>query len=494
MVKIAFSGVFDLKNYGDHLFYILFEKMLESRNIEFSMDLFSPYEFKQDFYETRPVYALSDMEKMHLEKQYDAIIVGGGGIINLLYSQQRIWGEKFEKYSFSDLWAIPCMLAEKYGVKCIWNAPEVPNAFPEAMAETVKCLADEIDYISVRDEKSKNILMECGISGEQIKVVPDTALILNRYFDSVKLKDCVQQLFGFSEKYLVFHSNRWIPEESFAELDKIFADAVRNGYQVIFLPLAYTHADEEILKRVSKQIQTKVILPDKKLDVYEMMAILACTDLYIGVSFHGAVTAMQYGNRAIAYDYMHNKKTKWLFELMEKEPYYVEDAEYLYETYHQIMAETDFRVDNRKNEQEIEEHFNEIIERMKQNVVHKKQQNYIFAMTRAIEQANMGCMEAEKVRKQQEEEIANLQKELKEYHDVSTIYQAKAEDFEQTLKTTQDLLKLVVAEKEDIIKKLEEKVAGLEGNVAKLEQNIRDMEATKIWRFRNRVRKIMGKQ
>ena len=98
MVKIAFSGVFDLKNYGDHLFYILFEKMLESRNIEFSMDLFSPYEFKQDFYETRLVYALSDMEKMHLEKQYEAIIVGGGGIINLLYSEQRIWGEKFEKY------------------------------------------------------------------------------------------------------------------------------------------------------------------------------------------------------------------------------------------------------------------------------------------------------------------------------------------------------------------------------------------------------------
>lgn len=160
--------------------------------------------------------------------------------------------------------------------------------------------------------------------------MPDTALILNRYFDSVKLKDCVQHLFGFSEKYLVFHSNRWIPEESFAELDKIFADAVRSGYQVIFLPLAYTHAGEEILKRISEQIQTKVILPYKKLDVYEMMAILACSDLYIGVIFHGEVTAMQYENRAIAYDYMYNKKTKWLFELMEKEPYYVEDAEYLY--------------------------------------------------------------------------------------------------------------------------------------------------------------------
>lgn len=78
MVKIAFSGVFDLKNYGDHLFYILFEKMLESRNIEFNMDLFSPYEFKQDFYETRPVYAISDMEKMHLECTGSTKCISGG--------------------------------------------------------------------------------------------------------------------------------------------------------------------------------------------------------------------------------------------------------------------------------------------------------------------------------------------------------------------------------------------------------------------------------
>lgn len=511
MIKIAFSGVFDLKNYGDHLFYILFEKMLENRGIPYEMDLFSPYEMQQEFYENRSVYALKDMERMHIAKEYDMLVVGGGGIINLLYSEQRISGDEFEKYSFSDLWVIPCLIAEKYGVACIWNSPEVPNVFPKEMSRLVRTLAREIDYISVRDEKSREILVECGVAKECISVIPDTALAVNKYFKIEELKEHAADILGFEDKYIVFHSNRWIPKESYGELDKLFSDAVEKGYKVVFLPLAYTHADEEILKEIAAAVKTEVIWIEKKLGVYDMMSILAASVLYVGVSFHGAVTAMQYGKRAIAYDYMHNKKTRTLFEMFGKIQYYVEDYENLYKMYIDIMSEENYSIDNSDNEKRIEGHFDRILgmygeagekkDKSPEEVnacsdFQDNESNFIFNITRGIEDANMAMMKKEKRLRENADEISNLQKELRAYNELSKLYKSQSDDFENELKKTQELLKYYIAKSEEIEKQLagiSESFLERHNRCMELEKTIADMEKTKAWRLRKKIRKMLRK-
>ena len=42
-IKIAFTGVFDIDNFGDHLFPIIFENSLRKRKIDVELFLFSPY-------------------------------------------------------------------------------------------------------------------------------------------------------------------------------------------------------------------------------------------------------------------------------------------------------------------------------------------------------------------------------------------------------------------------------------------------------------------
>ena len=43
-IKIAFTGVFDIDNFGDHLFPIIFENSLRKRKIDVELFLFSPYD------------------------------------------------------------------------------------------------------------------------------------------------------------------------------------------------------------------------------------------------------------------------------------------------------------------------------------------------------------------------------------------------------------------------------------------------------------------
>lgn len=61
-IKIAFTGVFDIDNFGDHLFPIIFENSLRKRKIDVELFLFSPYESTQGFGIAKKVYSIREME------------------------------------------------------------------------------------------------------------------------------------------------------------------------------------------------------------------------------------------------------------------------------------------------------------------------------------------------------------------------------------------------------------------------------------------------
>lgn len=51
----------------------------------------------------------------------------------------------------------------------------------------------------------------------------------------------------------------------------------------------------------------------ENLNMMDIMSLLACCKLYIGVRFPWAGTALSFSNSAIGYDYMHNGKTKGIY-------------------------------------------------------------------------------------------------------------------------------------------------------------------------------------
>jgi len=179
-LKIAFTGVYDIANYGDHLFPIIFQSVMKMKGLNCNLFLFSPLGGKQSLSLNETVYPLSELETLHVDNNFDAIIVGGGGILHYSSGQQKLSrdAEEFLDYPVYETWIIPSIIAYKYNVKLIWNLPGGHQNFSDFYQELTQTLIYSVDYISVRDNYSKKILTDSGIEEKNVLVYPDSAFMM----------------------------------------------------------------------------------------------------------------------------------------------------------------------------------------------------------------------------------------------------------------------------------------------------------------------------
>ena len=360
--KIALTGAYEIANYGDHLFPLVFKEKMKEKNIDVDLYLFSVYEGIQAFNTKEKVYSLSQMEKMHKEINFDAVVVGGGELIHFSSCMQLLNPNdtEYKKYRIFETWVIPSLLGLKYNVPILWNAPGGQYSFPDIYNDLIKLLCRPISYMSVRNYTTKKNLELCGIDSNRIKYVPDTGLSISTIYSKEYLRPIFKSLISSNKPYIVYHCNRHISEESINEII-IYLDALyKQGYEIVLLPLAYTHNDHGILKKINEKANNKYITFDKMLSLEETISILAFTSLYIGISFHGAVTSIAYDNRAIIYDYIGSEKSIDLFKLFNCSDYYISDINKLDNAIKMIMQNKPKYILSDALA-EIEQHFNTIV-------------------------------------------------------------------------------------------------------------------------------------
>lgn len=321
--KIAFTGVFDLANYGDHLFPIIFEKKMQQKGMNIQIYLFSCFAGKDAFDEKKKVYPLMELEEMHLQEQFDAIVVGGGEIIHLHSFKHRFDTEEYIHYPIYECWVIPAIVSSRWNIPLLWNNPGVPFEFEGFYQMLVKELCESVDYLSVRNDFSVESLQKAGISKE-ILCCPDTAFLLPKFFPYEYLEKVKKKVL-LTEKYVVFQCNRLIDKESLQVAIECLKKLKHVGYDIVLLPLAYTNGDDEFSIKINKENGFQFISFAEKLSLEETIGILACCDIYIGVSFHGAITAYSYGKKVVGYDFFSNKKTRDLFSLLNLSNCYITD-------------------------------------------------------------------------------------------------------------------------------------------------------------------------
>lgn len=369
--KIAFTGVFDLANYGDHLFPLIFREIMKKEKEIFEIYLFSPFEGVQAFDETVRVYSLFDLERMHEEVTFDAIIVGGGEIIHL-HSFEHKYRNKYIEYPIYNCWIIPAIVAQKYNILLAWNNPGVPFHFSSMYKKFVKNLMKTVDYISVRNQFSVEALMEIGIDRDEISLCPDTAFLLPQIYEMKKLKITSEKLLGgIAKRYIVFQCNKLIDEKSLNLAIEALLKLKNTGYEIVLLPLAYTNEDDVFESEINRKIGNQFYGFDRKLSLEETISVLACCEMYIGVSFHGAITAYSFGKKVVGFDFFFNKKTKDLFDIMGLPELYVTDALKLDETIEKVFNEKDVSEYKSRIEKDLEKHFNNLKQIM--NTEKKKQ-------------------------------------------------------------------------------------------------------------------------
>ena len=152
--------------------------------------------------------------------------------------------KKYVEYPIFETWIVPSIIGRKYGIPVIWNNPGCPFEFDGYQNYIAGKVLGNVSFMSVRNQFSYDALINYNAN---VKVSVDTAFNIKEVFPKWKLK---RQVKG---KYVVFHSNRFIGENSYQSALKELMELSKT-YKILLLPLAVTNDDYDILKNYIKTV------------------------------------------------------------------------------------------------------------------------------------------------------------------------------------------------------------------------------------------------
>ena len=277
----AIFGTFDVDNYGDLLFPVIARWRLGKNVLACS-----PTSNIPQFNRAAGLQYISFYEC--LDSSPSAILVGGGNILHFRRSGVRPY--KRRSFSYAGLQVIPFLLKKYRNIPYLYNSPSVtPRKDWFFWRVLFRHIFLHADYLSFRDIESVTFVR--SIVNKQVYFVPDTAFDISRVWAQDKFIRPVQ------DKYVAVHVNSRYggsPEQVARALDDIKA---RLRLAMVFLPIGPCHGDLEYAKKISSSMSADTLVVTE-LDVHLFAQYIANSEMYLGSSMHGFITALSYGVKA----------------------------------------------------------------------------------------------------------------------------------------------------------------------------------------------------
>lgn len=332
-------GTFDVENYGDLLYPIVFRHLLKTKAPNLHVKQYSllpgvgPNEAGFGTESIRSLFQNGhaaprtlvigggdilrtdwDLVARHygrssrLSQKHLRHAIGTGATLRYALSKNlpRVEGGRFFAKQFRERWmdypavgpflihpqALPEQTTVAY-VSC-----GVPHEFSSDQVDGVRQTLEHASLIALRDEQSAEKLVAAGINCE-LRVAPDLIVTLSDQFDRSELSIHGRKIlsrFGVREDLpiLCFQSQ---PYPGFVESDilhELRRYKERRNVEVVALPLGYCHGDHEFLRSLAKQSNGIVKYADVY-SIFDMLAIIAASDVFVGTSLHGNITAFSFG-------------------------------------------------------------------------------------------------------------------------------------------------------------------------------------------------------
>lgn len=379
---INIIGAFDRYNYGDLLFPIVIEEYLRENRQDllekYDLRYFGLVESNLSNVGGKKTEALKNLYNEELNKD-SMVIVAGGDVLPARISSMDVDLSKsnlsmlckkviikainrrnFEKISMKkfDLNTRFPWIVEKGNFKnnvfVAYNAVggSTLDKLPDFEVKEIKGNMSKSDYISVRDSKSLENVKELNS-----KLYPDSATIMSHFFDidvlEKKISSDVRKFVKEQDnKYICIQSNlcsiRGKEEILVKEIEKIHKE---EGLEILLLPIgiAANHDDNIALNRLKKYFNIK-INHIEKLNIYDIMYLIANSRFFAGTSLHGNITAMSYAVPHIGLNREISKLDNYLKTWDLKEQNHCIDFEELYNEFKIISKISSKDLENKKKE------------------------------------------------------------------------------------------------------------------------------------------------
>jgi len=250
-----------------------------------------------DAAQTKKLYRVEAVNRWQLKEIYrvlraaDLLISGGGSLL------QDVTGIKSLLYYLGVVW-----LALKLNKPVVFYAQGIGPVHTLTGQFLVRKIAARADLIIVRDEQSAKDLASMGITGPPVRATVDAALglscteistqagleILARFgihLPTSNLSPPTSQIAGISVR-------NWpgLTKKARLTVAKTADRLNRQGWQVVFLPFHYP-ADMAVSREIAALMQNPAPVLEKDCTVEEMISVMKCLDLLIGMRLHALIFA-----------------------------------------------------------------------------------------------------------------------------------------------------------------------------------------------------------
>ncbi|MEW6696478.1 MAG: polysaccharide pyruvyl transferase CsaB [Bacillota bacterium] len=298
MAKVVISGYYGFDNLGDEAVLFSILKTLRDLHIGLRIEVLS-----NTPEETADIYKVTASNRWKFSDVYgalrdsDMLISGGGSLL------QDVTNIKSLLYYLGVIW-----LAQLMGKPVFFYAQGIGPVNTRLGRLVMRLVANRVNFITVRDEASRQDLEEMKITRPTTRVTADPVLGLEEKFVDKTIGRSLLEEEGLDlsiERKLVGVSVReWQGLTDYKQVVAEVCDKLsRVGYQVVFLPMHHPD-DLKTSEEVVERMEQPAVVLSGHYSVVEMASLIANLDLLIGMRLHALILAavMHVPPVAVSYD------------------------------------------------------------------------------------------------------------------------------------------------------------------------------------------------
>ncbi len=285
-MKIALSGYYGFDNAGDEALLAAICHTIKGIEPRADFVVFSGSPEKTArLHNLRAVNRMNPWVIIRELFTCDLLISGGGSLL------QDVTGPRSLPYYISIV-----ALAKVMRKPVIFYAQGIGPINRNFSKFLMHTIANQVDYITLRDEDSRCLLQQLGVNCPPIKVTADPVFALEPAAADFEQMERLLREHGVIPPKLVGVSVRyWKALEGYqVELARVLDTLMGNDYQVVFIPMDYSH-DLAESRRVADLMEKDAIIIDRCLSSMEHIALISNFDLLIGMRLHSLIFAANRG-------------------------------------------------------------------------------------------------------------------------------------------------------------------------------------------------------
>ncbi len=326
MVRILISGYYGFNNIGDESILRAVVDNLRGRldNIEITVLSQNP-DFTAQKYGVFSVNRKSATAIIKAIKKCDLLISGGGSLL------QDVTSKKSILYYLMIMWA-GFLFRKKVFIYSQGIGPILSKINRRLTAATLRY----VQGIVVRDEASRELLIEIGVKGEKIIVTADPVLRIRKADLSIGREILIKEGFKPDPDRMTvgFAIREKKTDSNFVDELCISIRRLMEEYraQIVLIPFHYSE-DMAVIEEIEKRLGSGICCIKHKYLTDEMLSIIGNMDILVGVRLHALIHAaiMEVPMIAISYDpkinsFMHSIDLKAMCSVYDfKNDFFIEE-------------------------------------------------------------------------------------------------------------------------------------------------------------------------